>query len=358
MKKTLLLVLSILLITTMGTAQERITKKDVKKLKLAKGMYAVMATNKGDILVALEYEKTPLTVASFVGLAEGDFQNDTLVFDQPFYDGLLFHRVIPNFMIQGGDPLGNGQGDPGYKFFDEFDDSLKHDGPGILSMANSGKATNGSQFFITHKATPWLNGKHSVFGHVIQGQEVVDAIAQNDTIQKVSIYRIGKPAKKFNATDVFKREYDKAAEKLDEEIQRVKKLKSMSAEERMADFKKRALAVYPNAKMTESGLMYVIEDAGASAETPGKGQNVSVHYNGYLMSNGDKFDSSIDRGHPIQFALGTKRVIAGWDEGIALMTKGAKYKLIIPYWLGYGENGGGPIPAFADLIFDVELVDF
>ncbi|MFD1553143.1 peptidylprolyl isomerase [Putridiphycobacter roseus] len=327
-------------------------------MKLAHGMYAVMATNKGDILLALEYEKTPLTVANFVGLAEGDFENDTLVFDQPFYDGLLFHRVISNFMIQGGDPNGNGQGGPGYKFYDEFHDSLKHDGPGILSMANSGVATNGSQFFITHKATPWLNGKHTVFGHVVKGQDVVNEIAQNDTIQKVTIYRFGKAAKKFKETEVFEAEYAKLAEQLSLEMERIKQLKAMSSVERIAAFKKKTLAVYPNAKITATGLMYVMEEAGKETLKPETGQKVSVHYTGYLMDNGNKFDSSIDRGHPIEFALGTKRVIAGWDEGIALMSKGAKYKLIIPYWLGYGENGSGPIPSFADLIFDVELVNF
>lgn len=358
MKKTLLLTLSLFLIASMGFAQESISKKDVKKMKLAKGMYAVMATNKGDILLSLEFEKTPMTVANFIGLAEGDFQNDTLVFDKPFYDGLLFHRVIANFMIQGGDPDGNGQGGPGYKFYDEIHDSLKHDGAGILSMANAGKGTNGSQFFITHKATPWLNGKHTIFGHVLKGQNIVDAIAANDTIIKVTVYRFGKPAKKFDATEVFAREYKKIAEVDQLAMERIKKLKAMSQEERIADFKNKALKIYPTAKMTESGLMYVIEDAGKLAMRPSTGKNVSVHYNGYLMSNGNKFDSSIDRGQPIQFALGTKRVIAGWDEGIALMSKGAKYKLIIPYWLGYGESGGGPIPGFADLIFDVELVDF
>ena len=138
-----------------GIAQTTYSKKDIKKMKLDKGIYALMSTNKGDILIKLKYEKTPMTVANFVGLAEGNFKNDTLSFTKPFYDGLKFHRVIADFMIQGGDPLGNGQGGPGYKFYDETSKDIKHDGPGVLSMANSGTNTNGSQFFITHKATPW-----------------------------------------------------------------------------------------------------------------------------------------------------------------------------------------------------------
>ncbi len=172
------------------------------KPKLEKGMYAEMLTSKGTILLQLELQKTPLTVANFVGLAEGKIKNDAKN-GVPFYDGLKFHRVIKDFMIQGGDPQGNGMGGPGYRFKDEIVPELKHDKEGILSMANAGPGTNGSQFFITHKATPWLDGKHTVFGHVIQGQDVVNAIAQGDEIIYVKIIRKGKEAKKFKAEKVF-----------------------------------------------------------------------------------------------------------------------------------------------------------
>ncbi len=170
---------------------------------LADGLYAEVTTNKGVILLQLEYKATPLTVANFVGLSEGVIKNDAKPLGTPFYDGIVFHRVIPNFMIQGGDPQGSGQGGPGYRFKDEFVDTLKHTGPGILSMANAGPRTNGSQFFITHVQTSWLDGKHTVFGHVVTGQDVVNAIAQGDKIEKVTIIRVGKDAKKFDAAKTF-----------------------------------------------------------------------------------------------------------------------------------------------------------
>lgn len=187
----------IVLMTITATAQKN-QYKDMED-----GLYAELKTNKGVILLKLEYQATPLTVANFVGLAEGVIKNDAKPLGTPFYDGLIFHRVIPNFMIQGGDPLGSGMGGPGYKFKDEIVDTLKHSGPGILSMANAGKATNGSQFFITHVATPWLDGKHTVFGHVVTGQDVVNAIVNGDKIETVIIIRIGKDAKKFDAAKTF-----------------------------------------------------------------------------------------------------------------------------------------------------------
>ncbi len=367
MKKTLLFLLCIVGLSSISVAQNTIDKKAIKKLKLENGIYSVMSTSKGDILLKLNTEKTPLTVANFVGLAEGNFTNGDHVFTTPFYDGLVFHRVIANFMVQGGDPKGNGSGDPGYKFADEFDASLKHDGPGVLSMANSGPATNGSQFFITHKETPWLNGKHTIFGKVLVGQDIVDTIAQGDTLKKVSIYRIGKEAQNFDATAIFSAETiaieiaakeKKAQEKIANE-KREKEIairKAMTKPEAIANFKTKMLEKYPTAVQTAGGLMYVMDEKGAG-ENVKPGQEVTVHYSGYL-TDGKKFDSSIDRGQPLVFSCGTGRVIKGWDEGLLLLSKGSKCKLIIPYWLGYGENGGGPIPPYACLIFDVEMIDF
>jgi len=334
-------------------AQDRIDKKAVKKMKLDKGVYAVMSTNKGDILLKLEHLKTPMTVANFVGLSEGNFINDTIEFSKPFYDGLVFHRVIPDFMIQGGDPDGTGQGGPGYKFYDEVETDLKHVGPGVLSMANAGPGTNGSQFFITHKATPWLNGLHTVFGNVVKGQDVVNKIATGDTIKSVMIYRFGKSAKKFNATEVFRTQYEIEAEKTKE----LDSLRNLPIAVRIKNFQEDMIKKYPNAVSLPSGLMYVVDQKG-DGKNPTAGTNVTVHYTGYLLSNGNKFDSSVDRDRPFEFPCGQRKVIPGWDEGIALMSKGSKYKLIIPYWLGYGPRANGPIPAYSDLVFDVELLNF
>jgi len=332
------------------------SEKSDNDLGLADGMYANINTDKGDILIQLELEKTPMTVANFVGLAEGKFTNGAKAFTAPFYDGLKFHRVIPNFMVQGGDPQGTGAGDPGYKFADEFDKTLVHDRAGILSMANSGPGTNGSQFFITHKETPWLNMKHTVFGHVIKGQNVVDSIVGGDIMKTVTIIRVGKKANAFNATEVFASIGAEANAIAKAKAEEAAKFNAMSQAEKNAWFKAKMIKTYPTAKQTASGLMYIVDTKGSGAK-PENGKNVSVHYTGYF-TDGNKFDSSVDRGTPFEFPLGQKRVIAGWDEGVAMMSKGAKYKLILPYWLGYGEQARGPIPASSTLIFDVELLGF
>ena len=307
--------------------------------KYENGMYAKITTNKGDIMLSLTYKKTPLTVANFICLAEG-LHSDL---EKPFYDGLSFHRVIPNFMIQGGCPNGNGTGDPGYKFPDEFDSTLRHDTSGVLSMANSGPNTNGSQFFITHNETPWLDDKHSVFGYVVDenSQSVVNSISQGDLIEKVEIVRKGKNAKSFDALKVF-------TEGL-EEMKRLEEIKQKKMESSLKELAKDAIT-------TDSGLQYIMIKEG-SGPSPKKGDNVSVHYTGYLL-DGTKFDSSLDRGEPITFPLGTGRVIKGWDEGIGLLNLGAKAKFIIPADLAYGSRAMGPIPANATLIFEVELVNY
>ncbi|MDY6987124.1 MAG: peptidylprolyl isomerase [Thermodesulfobacteriota bacterium] len=314
--------------------------------KLGDGLYAVFDTTKGEIVVKLFCDKAPLTVTNFVGLAEGT-KDSNKPKGTPFYDGLKFHRVIKDFMIQGGDPEGTGRGGPGYRFADEFDPTLRHDGPGLLSMANAGPNTNGSQFFITHKATPWLDNKHAVFGKVVSGQDVVNSIQKNDVMKTVRILRVGEEAKKFQADQ-------KTFEKLESGIkEKTEKEQGQEAEKQAALIKEK----WPNAQKTPSGLMYVVTAEG-SGPKPQKGQKVMAHYTGTLL-DGKKFDSSRDRGKPFEFPVGMRRVIPGWDEAFLDMKKGEKRILIVPHLLAYGERGRPPvIPPRATLVFDVELIDF
>ena len=304
------------------------------------GLYAKFNTSKGEILVKLEFEKTPGTVGNFVALAEGIMENTARKQGIPYYDGLKFHRVIPDFMIQGGCPLGTGTGSPGYSFEDEFHPELKHDVPGILSMANSGPASNGSQFFITHIATPWLDNKHTVFGKVTEGQDVVDAIAQNDLLESVEIIRVGELAEKFNAIEAF-RIFEGSRTKREAE-----------AKKAIAAQMDKVAAGYDE---TPSGLRYKILQKGTGKKAA-KGSMVSVHYKGQLL-DGTVFDSSYPRKQPIDFELGVGQVISGWDEGIQLLKVGDKVRFVIPSELAYGSRGaGGVIPPDATLIFDVELM--
>jgi len=308
------------------------------------GIYAKFETSKGDIYTVLEYKKTPMTVGNFVGLAEGKIKNKAKAEGEHYYDGLKFHRVIPNFMIQGGCPLGTGTGDPGYKFADEFDASLKHTGPGILSMANAGPGTNGSQFFITHVETPWLDGKHTVFGHVVEGQDVVNKIAGNDALNKVVILRKGAEAEAFNAAEVFESEKGNAGAKV--------AAKAKEEEAARAAANAAALKKFENAKTTASGLKYIIEEEGAG-DSPKATDQVSVFYRG-TFTDGREFDGNIGQ-KPISFGL--NQVIPGWTEGLQLMKPNGKAVFYIPYALGYGANGyPGAIPPKSDLIFEVELV--
>jgi len=329
-----------------------------KKPKLEPGIYAEFVTNKGSILCVLEYKKVPMTVANFVGLAEGNLNIlDTIAYEKPFYNGLKFHRVIKDFMIQGGDPLGNGMGGPKHKFYDEFDPTLSHSGPGILSMANSGPQTNGSQFFITHKETPWLDNKHSVFGHVISGQDIVNLIEQGDEIKTLRILRIGKEAKKWNASKAFMDVYTpiSTAEKVERE--RIERISKMSEEEYKSYMYSEVQAKYPSAVLSPSGLVYVIDNPG-EGEGPKAGDQMSVHYRGTFRADGVQFDASYDRNEPMRFQYQTNRMIPGFEEGIGMLGKGGKAKLIIPYFQAYGRNGRpGAIPPFADLVFDIEIVD-
>ncbi|MBN4047081.1 peptidylprolyl isomerase [bacterium AH-315-P13] len=305
------------------------------------GLYAKFNTTKGEILVALEYKKTPGTVGNFVALAEGNLENSIKPQGNPYYDGLKFHRVIPDFMIQGGCPQGTGTGNPGYKFDDEFHPDLKHDGPGVLSMANSGPGTNGSQFYITHIETAWLDGKHTVFGKVSEGQDIVDTIEQEDTLETLEIVRVGAEAEAFKAIEAF-RTFEGSREKL---LAEARKAQEAEIEKLASGFKK-----------TESGLRYQMLQKGTKTKAE-KGKTVSVHYKGQL-ADGTVFDSSYKRNQPLDFVLGMGQVIAGWDEGIQLLKVGDKARFVIPSNLAYGSAGAGDaIPPDATLIFDVELMD-
>ena len=309
---------------------------------MEEGLFAVILTSKGEITIQLEFEKTPGTVGNFAGLATGKIKNDIRPIGEPYYNGLKFHRVINDFMVQAGCPLGTGTGDPGYKFDDEFNVDLKHDRPGILSMANAGPSTNGSQFFITHVETPWLDNKHTVFGHVIIGMDIVNSISQDDEIISVNINAVGEKAQAFDPAQAFEDFNKSKADRIKKEKE--KELKILN------DLSK-------GFSKTSSGLLYKFEKEN-NLEKPVSGNKVKVHYKGMLL-DGTVFDSSYKRNQPIEFTLGIGQVIKGWDEGISLLGLGDKATFIIPSELAYGQSGaGGVIPPNATLVFDVELVEF
>lgn len=334
---------------------------------LEDGVYADVLTSKGNIILKLEYEKTPITVANFISLAEGknDFVSDELK-NKPFYDGLKFHRVINDFMIQGGDPLGDGTGGPGYKFNDEIHPELTHNKGGILSMANAGPGTNGSQFFITHKETPWLDGRHTVFGEVVEGMEIVNSIVQDDKIEKITIVRKGSEAKKFDAVKTFKEYYSKEAEVQKENEKKAtaaKELKSKEIEELIASGTK-----------TKSGLIYKNINKG-SGKKPVNGTEVYVHYAGFLQT-GELFDTSFEAianqhgkldtnkaaanaYRPFPFPYGNKQgLIPGFTEALDMMNFGDRILVFIPASLGYGSQGAGNvIPPNANIVFEIELLE-
>ncbi len=342
-------------------AQEKAVQDATKE----PGIYAVFETTKGTIVAKLAYDKVPVTVANFVGLATGDKEwtdpkTGTPV-KRPFYDGLKFHRCIAGFMVQAGCPLGNGRGGPGYDFPDEFSPTLRHDAAGVLSMANSGPNTNGSQFFITLGPTPHLNDKHSVFGKVVSGLEAAKAMAavemkgaENSTpvadivMKKVTIVRTGKDALAFDWKTSFAKKDQVATQ-----------MKTQKADQDQKDLATLFKTLGVDAAKMQSGaegLKWIVRKPGTGA-VPVKGQRIKAHYTGYLP-NGTKFDSSVDRGTPFETEIGVGRVIKGWDAAFTSMKVGEKRVLVIPPSLGYGARGaGGVIPPDATLVFDVELVD-
>ena len=336
------------------------------------GIYADIQTDKGSILLQLEYENTPITVASFVSLAEG---NNVYVAEKhkgkPFYDGLKFHRVVENFIVQGGDPLGVGTGGPGYQFEDEFptnDDGnllLSHNKAGILSMANSGPDTNGSQFFITHRQTMNLDGRHTVFGHVVEGQAIVDSIVKDDVMNTIKIVRVGSEAKKFDARQVFSNYFKKLEEVAKEKLEIKQKAKD--------DFLKLKDENEAKAEILASGLkIYFIKKG--EGEKPNNGNKVNVIYAGYFTT-GDLFDSNIkdlnilfnkydnrrDVGggyNPVAMDYSPDaRLIPGFKEGLKQMKVGDKVMLFIPSHLAYGPQGYGSIPPDTELIFELEIIN-
>ena len=345
---------------------------------LGDGLFADIETTQGNIIVKLNYKETPVTVANFVTLAEG---KNTFVKAEykgkPFYNGTIFHRVIKDFMIQGGDPTGTGMGEPGYRFEDEIVPTLKHDKKGILSMANAGPATNGSQFFITQVPTPHLDGRHTVFGETVKGLEVIDAIANTKTvmndkpekdikINKITIIANGKDAKSFNAVKVFE-DYFKEINKRERE----KEAKTKAA---AAKFLEEVKVQEPQAKALPSGVK-IFKLVDGKGKQPNHTHQVMVNYAGYLR-NGTLFDSNVKE---IEEAYGkynslreqqggyqafpmpyntSAQLIPGFRDALLTMKVGDKIRVFIPAALGYGERGAGDvIPPNSDLIFDIEITD-
>ena len=343
---------------------------------LGDGLFADIETTKGHIVVKLNYKEVPTTVANFVTLAEG--KNNFVKVEykgKPFYNGTIFHRVIDGFMIQGGDPTGTGMGDPGYRFEDEFVPSLKHSKKGILSMANSGPNTNGSQFFITQVPTPHLDGRHTVFGETVKGEEVIDAIAkaprngqdrpnEDIKIKNITIVANGKDAQKFDAVKVFDNYFKSVAEREKEKEERVKRASAKFLEEIKVQ--------EPQAKVLPSGVKIFTINNGEGKQ-PKQTEFAMVNYAGYLR-NGALFDSNIkeveesygkyqtmreqQNGYqPIPFPYTpSAQLIPGFKEALLTMKVGDKIRVFIPATLGYGEAGAGDvIPPNSDLIFDIEI---
>ena len=345
-KKLICILLCASILISMGGCSPM--SESMKAIEGKDGVFAIMETSQGEIVLELHYKQTPLTVTNFVGLAEGNLKAAK---GKPFYDGLKFHRVISkangdgqDFMIQGGDPAGNGTGGPGYKFPDEFVDELRHTGPGILSMANAGPGTNGSQFFITHVATPWLDGKHTVFGKVVYGQDIVNKTKQGDLIKKVTIVRQGEDAKNFTATQ---EDFDN----------RLVELKEKNRKAKEEAFKKTIEMVekkFAGSTKTPDGIYYTITKEGKGEKIGGR-KTVTVKYKGYLM-NDQVFDSS-EFHEPLEFITAGGKMIPGFDIMVQDMKLNEKRTIVLPPDLAYGEAGaGGVIPGNAYIAFDVEVI--
>lgn len=307
------------------------------------GLYAKLETTKGPITVALAYDKVPLACINFAGLAEGLLGP---VPGKPFYDGLSFHRVEPDFVVQGGDPLGNGTGDPGYNFPDEFDPELKHDGPGVLAMANQGPDTNGCQFYISLRAIPELDMHYTVFGHVVEGMSVVESLELGDVIKKVSILRIGDSAKAFKTDqEAFAKYYTEA-----KEASVIRQKKQREAEEA------RLLQNWPGLIAGENGILYKVLKEGPG-QKPEYGSQVKAEYKA-MLPDGTVFDQSALHGKPLEFTLGAGSVIPGWEAGIAEMRKGEKRLVAIPPSLAYGQSGiSGVIPPNSYILLEIHLIE-
>ena len=345
-KKLICILLCASILISMGGCSPM--SESMKAIEGKDGVFAIMETSQGDIVLELHYKQTPLTVTNFVGLAEGKL---TAAKGKPFYDGLKFHRVISkangdgqDFMIQGGDPAGNGTGGPGYKFPDEFVDELRHTGPGILSMANAGPGTNGSQFFITHVATPWLDEKHTVFGKVVAGQDIVNKTKQGDLIKKVTIVRQGEDAKNFTATQ----------EDFDKRLVEVKEKNRKAKEEAFKKTIEMVEKKFAGSTKTPDGIYYTITKEGNGEKIGGR-KTVTVKYKGYLM-NDQVFDSS-DFHEPLTFITAGGQMIPGFDIMVQDMKLNEKRTIVLPPDLAYGEAGaGGVIPGNAYIAFDVEVI--
>ncbi|TPN85307.1 peptidylprolyl isomerase [Aquimarina algicola] len=369
MKRLNLLLLAIITIT-LSSCEE-------KYPDLKEGVYAEIITNKGTAVAKLYHKETPMTVANFVALAEGtNTKVDSTYKGKKYYNGIVFHRVIKDFMIQTGDPLGTGTGDPGYKFPDEIVDTLTHKSKGILSMANSGPDTNGSQFFITLKETPWLNGKHTVFGEIVVGQDIIDSIGVVETapgdkpkqeikMLEVNIIRKGSDAKSFDAETTFNDKL-KVIEEEKAEQERIEKERNDAVAAKFNEIK-------TSAKKLDSGLEIAFINEG-DGEKPKATDMVTINYAGFF-TDGKIFDTnlsekakefgiyderraSVPQGYaPIPMPYSPDaQMIPGFKEGVQQMKVGDKAVIFIPSHLGYGERGGGPIPPNSDLIFEIELV--